>query len=255
MTSSTVRSGDYADAQTVVNSYDKDGRKIGSTSIETIDRKNSDGSHTVSETATTRYYDEYGEVEGESKTTQRSTEGKKNDDGSVTDEYYTSTTEYDADGNQTGKTETTTTVTTAADGTVTETETTTTYDANGTVIATSTRKCVNGECQQGFVDPEHVGVGTITAGDWDRVAARLNSIRKPGPDSGDIDLSNAQPPTDEYDPMVALINPDGAVVIAAGTNPTFNRAQPEYDPRLGDLVDYSGVTPPVQDGSGPVSWP
>jgi hypothetical protein len=55
--------------------------------------------------------------------------------------------------------------------------------------------------------------------------------------------------------LVALINPDAVSVLAAGYTPSFNKAQPEYDPRLTDLGAISGQPTPTTDGGGTITWP
>ena len=37
--------------------------------------------------------------------------------------------------------------------------------------------------------------------------------------------------------------------------PTFNKAQPEYDPRLAELAPLAGIKPPVHNDNGTTSWP
>lgn len=168
------------------------------------------------------------------------------------------TVTYDEKGMPTSNTSQTTKVD-IVDGKRTTQVTTKTDDGKGNVTeSTSTPivdDCPDNTCSTKYSDPDVISVGPLTQEDYSRVVARLESIRTPGPDRGEIDMSASllKPKHDVY----ALYSGDGVVVLS--TQPAvFNRANPEYDPRLSDLAPRAGATFPVTTGGGagtPDDWP
>jgi len=162
------------------------------------------------------------------------------------------TTTYFKDGSPTGSSSYTAVQTISEDGQFyTLTETTVDVDGNKT---TTTTACLGEDCDtsSGLIDPDYVTTGPITAADMNLVAARLNATRTPGPDDGS-DPVTSPPPTLGKTPTIALFDPDGVTVLAAGTTPSFNFAAPDYDPRLDTLGEISGQPVPHNNG-GTISW-
>lgn len=165
-------------------------------------------------------------------------------------------TQYDENG-QTSKTVTRTT--TSPDGTTTTTKTV--FDGENNVVYSET--CDEGsDCpeedqgveDEGIIyDPDSVGIGPITAQDLARVAAGLNAARTPSRDGyGEVD--SAEPLLPGTEPICGGIMSDGVLVISSGESPLFNKALPEYDSTLNELIDLSGATPPITE-TQPVFWP
>lgn len=94
--------------------------------------------------------------------------------------------------------------------------------------------------------PDYVGVGVPTEADMNRALIRLNSNRTPNRnDDGQFDPTGFEPPKQGgYNPLIALVNPDGVASFAVSGKPRFNGAQPEYGPQLGELGRIAGGTAP-----------
>lgn len=160
-------------------------------------------------------------------------------------------------GATTGSTKTTVEVT-ILNGTKTTTTTVTQYDAKGKKTKedslTVEETCKDKKCEKaGYYNAEYIAPGPITGDDLARVIIRINRSRTPGPDTGSVELPGTPPPSKW--PLISLLNPDGVTVLATSYTPDFNRAQPEYDPRLSELAGAAGVKPPVHNENGTVSWP
>lgn len=217
-----TKDGSGADTvQTGYTSYDADGNKIGYTtgsSTQTTDPKTGDTTSS-DESDTTHFDPKTGAKTGSTSTSVQVTvhNGVKT---TTTTKIY-----YDAEGNETGGDSTT----------VDETCTDETCDGGG------------------YYNAEYIAPGPITGEDFARVITRINSSRTPGPDTGLGDATSNPPPLKW--PLVSLINPDGVTVLAMSNTPTFNRAQPEYDPRLSELAPLAGIKPPVHNENGTTSWP
>ncbi|GIJ20154.1 hypothetical protein [Micromonospora lutea] len=245
---------------------------------------------TTTGTIATDGYDAEGNFLGSGETTYRQVT-ETFEDGSSLDDFFSTTINWDQGGNQTeritvtvltdtyanGSTETTTvtthydendnptlvvkTTTTEHEGTTTTTTTTVTYK-DGEVESSETEEtCEGADCpddsaddETGMPNPDNVGTGPITGDDLARVLDRLNSNRTPSQDDyGQIDISNAEPPSDGLGPLILTANPDGVMTLAVGGQTFFNRAHPEYDPNLQEVIDLSGTTPPSD--TDPISWP
>jgi hypothetical protein len=192
----------------------------------------------------------------ESQTTIQSYDSKNNHIGTTEVHNETSTTK-DGDG-QSRSTATTVHDPSGATGTSETTVTHTTEDGETTVhTQTSTSDGGHSEStdkDHGHYDPNYMAPGPITAADFALVVSRIKSSQTPGPDTGLADATSGPLPPSKL-PLIALINPDGVVSIAAGGTPTFNRALPDYDPRLAELAGHAGVGAPVHHEGGGVSWP
>jgi hypothetical protein len=116
-------------------------------------------------------------------------------------------------------------------------------------------KCEKKDCSDkgGYYNSEYIAPGPITGADFARVISRINASRTPGPDTG-LGEATGNPPPLKW-PLVSLLNPDGVTVLAMSNTPRFNRAQPEYDPRLAELAPLAGIKPPVHNDNGTTSWP
>ncbi len=108
---------------------------------------------------------------------------------------------------------------------------------------------------EGMPNPDSTGVGVVTAADWARVEAFLNSTRTPDRNSDEPEIPDTPPNTGPYDPMVAMVDPDGVFTLSVTMTPDFNKAQPKYDPTLNDIIGIAGIEPPVRQEPDPVSWP
>jgi hypothetical protein len=222
MTSYTTKSGGTVDVVGICISYDADGNVTGKTS------------------------DEY----------HRTTDGK----GTWSSTERVTTNTYDKDGKVTSSTTTTTTVV-IADGTMTTTvQTETTQDGKTTTsppvttvvkCETDCKKEANGGTK--MVNPDYVSSGPITDEDAARVVARINSVRTPGPDTGDVDPAAKPVPRGNW-PMVALLNPNGVTVLAVSGPPRYNSTRPDYDPNLAEMSGISGQPVPQNGPDGPI-WP
>lgn len=176
---------------------------------------------------------------------------------------YASSTTWNVDpttGKTTGSTKKTVDIKTS-NGRKTTTTTKTTYDADGNVIAIDSLEvdepCETKDCKpkkDGYYNSEYIAPGPITDEDFARVVTRINASRTPGPDTGAGDVIGDTPPPPKW-PLVSLLNPDGVTVLAMSNTPQFNRAQPEYDPRLSELAPLAGIAPPVHNDNGTTSWP
>ncbi|GGM19831.1 hypothetical protein GCM10011608_00560 [Micromonospora sonchi] len=112
-----------------------------------------------------------------------------------------------------------------------------------------------GDETTGMPNPDSTGVGVVTPDDWARVAAFLNSTRTPDRNSDQPEIPDTPPTTGPYDPMVAMVDPDGVFTLSVTTTPDFNKAQPKYDPTLNHVIGITGVEPPRRQEPDPVSWP
>lgn len=126
---------------------------------------------------------------------------------------------------------------------VTVTQTVNGGDAETIAHAKTTESCPNNACGQKYEDPDYVAL-TLTPADYARVAAKLDSIRTPGPDEGRLDGTLEVPDRDVY----ALYSGDGIVVLSSEPA-IFNRAQPEYGPVLRDLAPHAGSRFPLDEGT------
>ncbi len=168
---------------------------------------------------------------------------------------------YDKDGKETGTTTRVTHTETSEDGKTKSETTTTTTDSDGN--STQKYECTGEGCpdkgdnpgkdpddqesSKGCLpSPDYVDIGVPTAADMARVLVRLNSDRTPNrEDNGEIDITNFRPPKrDDMDPLVGGMNSDGVGVFAVRGQPQFNKAQPEYGPRLEGVGQAAGGTPP-----------
>jgi Bacterial TSP3 repeat len=194
-----------------------------------------------------------GHTEGSSTTT---TDPKT---GAKTYSASSETTDFDPKtGAKTGSTTTTVDVT-VDNGVKTTTVKKTSYDANGNETGvkktTTVETCETKDCKKkdGYYNTEYIAPGPITGADFARVVNRINASRTPGPDTGLGDATGNPPPLKW--PLVSLLNPDGVTVLAMSYTPQFNKAQPEYDPRLNELAPLAGIKPPVHNDNGTTSWP
>jgi hypothetical protein len=137
---------------------------------------------------------------------------------------------------------------TTGNGTTWITIKTETTDADGnTVETTEDNSCEGDGCSDDYVNPDYVAF-ELSPADTTRAMAKLNSVRRPGPDTGDLDPPTSPAPG-TVDPTIALFNPDGVTVYAVGTSPSFNRTSPDYDPQVNALSEISGVPIPKSNYS------
>jgi hypothetical protein len=214
-----------------------DGSTDAVTSVGTSDSTSFNTSSTVVSTDTS----------GSETITTITTTVQTNDNGSVSAAVKVESTTKDANGNVTGSSSTSASITTGNGTTTTAVESTTT-DASGNTTGGGTIEtdrddssdCSATPCTVGeYVDPDYV---QFVASDEDaaRALSRLDQTRRPGPDTGDVDLSAPATHFPHLNPLIALLNTDGVTVLAAGYHPDMNHAQPDYDPRLTALSEMSG---------------
>jgi len=224
--------------------------------IETAERT---GPNTTETTGSTTSFDGEGNKTGHTSESSSTTTDPKS--GETTSSSTTSQETFDPkSGAKTGSS-TTVTETTTKDGVRTSQTTTTYYDADGNVVGEEVteappEQCPNNKCpSDGYYNSEYIAPGPITGEDFERVVIRLNWSRTPGPDNGSHDPITSGTPSLPKWPLVALMNPDGVVVLATSFTPRFNVAQPEYDPRLQEMAPLAGIAPPVNNENGTTSWP
>jgi hypothetical protein len=180
---------------------------------------------------------------------------KDPDTGEIVTTSHVETEYYDKDGRRAGNS-VSDSKTTIKDGVKTTETTTTTVDTKGHKTVTKTNseeKCQSKDCSGGMVDPDYVTFGPLTADDYRKVIARIDSIRTPGPDTGILSDNPPQIPTRD---IYANYSGDGVVVFSATPNPHFNTAQPEYDPQLQDMAPLAGIGAPNTQTDDPTAyWP
>lgn len=157
---------------------------------------------------------------------------------------------YNPDGS---RTETTGHVEQDAEGTITSASwETTSYDAKGNKTGGTKGSCETTSC---FAEPDlemAMGwAGPLTNADWERVAVKLGSTiyTKEGwtpPNIGEPIMTNTR-----FGPLVALLDPESAVTVIAAGAPTFTSAQPDYDPRLQEVVGAVRAGGQLPPGTSP----
>ncbi len=177
----------------------------------------------------------------------------------------TTITKYDDNGKVTSSETIETKRNTDTNGDVTESFKRTTCNAEGECEVDTF--CVGKKCPGGSTDggtstgmpnPESTSFVITAAEAMARVQIILNSTRNPVRDGDEIPIPDLPPPSGDgpaYDPMVALVNPDGVTVFAIGVTPGFNTAQPEYNPMLNGIVEAAGIHSPIHQDPLSTSWP
>ncbi|GAA1869154.1 hypothetical protein [Asanoa iriomotensis] len=107
-----------------------------------------------------------------------------------------------------------------------------------------------------FSDPDYIGFDIVTEQDMARLEFRIKWISTPAPDDGNTGGPAPAPPSSGQcwpncggDGLLVLMDPDAVVVVAAGSEPRFNRrVQPDYDPWLQELTGMTGQPVPVTGG-------
>ncbi|HEX6871920.1 MAG TPA: thrombospondin type 3 repeat-containing protein [Micromonosporaceae bacterium] len=209
-----------------VDSYDDKGNKVETTDIDITVKDNGDGTTTTTKVTTV-----------------------ENSDGK------TRVTKTQQNGNG----ETTTVVTREK------------YDSDGELVEAKTSVTtgpeVEGPCQGkticedngDLVDPDYVGPGPITEADMERVKNRLDAVRRPVTDWGQMDPPITDPTQTVRGPVpfpwIALIDSEAIVTMAARETPVFNHVMPDYDHWLTLMSGISGQPLPTTDGDGHVTWP
>ncbi|HTL41468.1 MAG TPA: thrombospondin type 3 repeat-containing protein [Pseudolysinimonas sp.] len=232
------------------STYYPDGSHDG-TSLE--GRKTSTSTQTKSVTTSS---DRMGNTVSQTVTTSSSDKDPKT--GKTTTTTTTTTTGYSKDGRITGAVSQTTKVTTdPKTGTKTTETSGSTTNSDGTVTPVEpqkkTEKCQTKDCSDGMSDPDYVTFGPLTADDYNRVMARIDAVRTPGPDSGILTDNPPQVPTRD---IYSNYSGDGVVVLSATPNPRFNIAQPEYNGELAEMAQLGGTVPPNPNADDPTGyWP